>query len=73
MDLLLKLLATAATGALDVWVGIITGVALGLFPALSGAVSIASAVVGVTLGVVAGGRLQAASTAAAGSPGAARA
>ena len=34
VDLLLKLLSTAATGALDVWVGIITGVALGLFPAL---------------------------------------
>jgi membrane protease YdiL (CAAX protease family) len=45
-------------GALDVWVGIVTGVALGLSPVLSGAVSIASAVVGVTLVVVAGGRLQ---------------
>lgn len=58
MDLLLKLLSTAAAGALDVWVGIITGVALGLSPTLSGAVSIASAVVGVTLVVVAGERLQ---------------
>ncbi len=58
MDLLLKLLATAAAGALDVWVGIITGVALGLSPILSGALSIASAVVGVTLVVVAGERLQ---------------
>ena len=29
---LLKLLSTAAAGALDVWVGIITGVALGLSP-----------------------------------------
>ncbi len=58
MDLLLKLLSTAAAGALDVWVGIITGVALGLYPTLSGAVSIASAVVGVTLVVVAGERLQ---------------
>ena len=55
---LLKLLTTAAVGALDVWVGIITGVALGLSPAVSGAVSIASAVAGVTLVVVAGGRLQ---------------
>jgi hypothetical protein len=54
----LKLLSTAAAGALDVWVGIITGVALGLSPAFSGAVSIASAIVGVTLGVAAGGRLQ---------------
>jgi hypothetical protein len=58
MSVLLKLLSTAAAGALDVWVGIITGVALGLSPALSGAVSIASAVVGVTLVVVAGERLQ---------------
>ena len=58
MDLLLKLLSTAAAGALDVWVGIITGVALGISPILSGAVSIASAVVGVTLVVVAGERLQ---------------
>ena len=58
MGLLLKLLSTAAAGALDVWVGIITGVALGLHPVLSGAVSVASALVGVTLVVVAGERLQ---------------
>ena len=32
MGPLLKLLSTAAAGALDVWVGIITGVALGLPP-----------------------------------------
>jgi hypothetical protein len=32
IGLLLKLLSTAAAGALDVWVGIITGVALGLSP-----------------------------------------
>jgi hypothetical protein len=55
---LLKLLSTAAAGALDVWVGIITGVALGLSPAMSGAVSIASALAGVTLVVAAGGRLR---------------
>lgn len=58
MNQLLKLLSTAAAGALDVWVGIITGVALGLSPALSGAVSIASALTGVTLVVAVGGRLQ---------------
>ena len=58
MNLVLKLLSTAAAGALDVWVGIITGVALGLSPFLSGVVSIASAVVGVTLVVAAGERLQ---------------
>jgi Ca2+/H+ antiporter, TMEM165/GDT1 family len=55
---LLKLLSTAAAGALDVWVGIITGVAVGLSPALSGAVSITSALAGVTLVVAVGGRLQ---------------
>ena len=58
MNQLLKLLSTAAAGALDVWVGIIAGVALGLSPTLSGAVSIASAGVGVKLVVVAGERLQ---------------
>ena len=58
MGLLSKLLSTAATGALDVWVGIIAGMALGLPPVLSGAASIAGAVVGVTLVVVGGGRLQ---------------
>jgi hypothetical protein len=55
---LLKLLCTAAAGALDVWVGIITDLAVGLSPALSGALSIASALAGVTLVVAAGGRLQ---------------
>jgi hypothetical protein len=58
MGLPLKLLSTAAAGAVDVWVGIITGVALGLSPALCGTVSIASAVVGVTLVVAAGEQLQ---------------
>lgn len=58
MGLLLKLLSTAATGALDVWVGIVTGVALGLPPVLSGAVSVASAIAGVTLVVAAGERLR---------------
>ena len=58
MNQLSKLLSTAAAGALDVWVGIITGLALGLSPAVSGAVSIASAIVGVTLVVAFGGRLR---------------
>ncbi len=58
MKLLLKLLSTAALGALDVWVGIFAGVAPGLSPVLSGAVSIGSALAGVTLTVIAGGRLQ---------------
>ena len=58
MELLLKLFSTAAMGALDVWVGIITGMALGLSPALSGVVSTVSALAGVTLVVKAGGRPQ---------------
>lgn len=58
MGLVLKLLSTAAAGALDVWVGIFTGVALGLHPVLSGIVSIASALIGVTLVVLWGERLQ---------------
>jgi hypothetical protein len=56
--MLLKLLSTAAAGALDVWVGIVTGVALGLPPILSGAVSVASAALGVAFAVSAGERLQ---------------
>jgi len=58
IKLLLKLLSTAAVSTLDVWVKIFAGVALGLFPALSGAVSIASAAAGVTLVILAGGWLQ---------------
>ena len=58
MSLMLKIISTAAAGALDVWVGIFTGVALGLHPVLSGVVSIVSALVGVTLVVLAGERLQ---------------
>ena len=54
----MKLLSTAAAGALDVWVGIITGLALGFSPALSGAVSVASAIAGVTLVVALGGWLR---------------
>ena len=54
----MKLLSPAAAGALDVWVGIITGLALGFSPALSGAVSVASAIAGVTLVVALGGRLR---------------
>ena len=58
MHQLLRLLSTAAAGALDVWVGIITGLALGLSPAVSGALSIASALAGVALVVALGGRLR---------------
>ena len=58
MGLLLRIVSTAVAGALDVWVGIFTGVALGLHPVLSGVVSVVSALVGVTLVVLAGERLQ---------------
>ena len=58
MGLLLRVVSTAAAGALDVWVGIFTGVALGLHPVLSGIISVVSALVGVTLVVLAGERLQ---------------
>ena len=58
MNQLLKLLSTAAAGAVDVWVGIITGLALGFSPAVSGALSVASAIAGVTLVVALGGRLR---------------
>ena len=58
MGLMLKILSTVAAGALDVWVGIFTGVALGLHPILSGVISIASAAVTVMLVVAGGERLQ---------------
>ena len=58
MNQLLEILSTTAAGALDVWVGIITGVALGLSPTLSGAISIASGLAGVTLVVALAGRLR---------------
>ena len=55
---MLEIFSTAVAGALDVWVGIVTGLALGLSPVVSGAVSVASAIAGVTLVVALGGRLQ---------------
>jgi membrane protein YqaA with SNARE-associated domain len=58
VELLLKLLSTAAVGAIDVWVGIVGGLALGLSPVLSGVASIAGGLVGAVLTVVAGERLQ---------------
>lgn len=58
VKLLLELLSTAAVGAIDVWVGILGGLALGLPPILSGAASIAGGLVGAVLTVVAGERLQ---------------
>jgi len=58
VELLMDLLSTALVGAIDVWVGIAGGLALGLSLILSGAASIASGPVGAVLSVVACERLQ---------------
>jgi uncharacterized membrane protein len=58
MGLLLRLLSTGAVGAIDVWVGIPTGLALGLSPILSGATSVAGGLVGVAFIGIGGERLQ---------------
>jgi len=58
MELLLRLLSTAAVGAIDVWMGIVGGLTLGLSPVLSGAASIAGGLVRAALTVVFGEWLQ---------------
>ena len=58
MALLLKLLSTAAFGALDLWAGIPVGLALGLPPVLSGIAATSGGLVGAMLVTVAGERLQ---------------
>jgi len=58
MELLLRLLSTAAVGTIDVWMGIVGGLTLGLSPVLSGAASIAGGLVGAALTVVFGEWLQ---------------
>jgi hypothetical protein len=58
VELLIDLLTMALVGAVDVWVGIVGGLALGLSPVLSGAASIAGGSVGAVLAVVAGERVQ---------------
>lgn len=58
MRLILALSFTAAFGALDLWVGIPTGLVLGLHPVLSGAAATSGALLGATLVTLAGGRLQ---------------
>lgn len=58
VELLIDLLSMALVGAIDVWVGIVGGLALGLPPVLSGAASIAGELVGAVLTVVAGERVQ---------------
>ena len=58
MALLLKLLSTAAFGALDLWAGIPVGLALGLPPVLSGIAATSGGLLGAMLVTVAGERLQ---------------
>ncbi|HZY64415.1 MAG: small multi-drug export protein [Actinomycetota bacterium] len=54
MDMLLKLLSTAAFGALDLWIGFGAGLAVGLSPVVCGLAAVAGAVVGVGLVLQAG-------------------
>ena len=58
MALLLKLLPTAAFGAVDLWAGIPVGLALGLPPVVSGIAATSGGLVGAVLVTVAGERLQ---------------
>ncbi len=58
MALLLKLISTAALGALDLWAGIPVGLALGLPPVLSGIAATSGGLLGAVLVTVAGERLQ---------------
>ena len=58
MALLLKLLSTAALGAVDLWAGIPLGLALGFPPVLSGIAATSGGLVGAVLATVAGERLQ---------------
>jgi len=58
MRLVLALSLTAAFGALSLWVGIPTGLVLGLPPVLSGVAATAGALLGATLVTLAGERLQ---------------
>ena len=58
MRLVLTLSLTAAFGALDLWVGIPTGLILGLPPVLSGVTATAGALLGATLVTLVGERLQ---------------
>lgn len=53
-DILFKLLSTAFFGALDLWIGLPAGLALGLSPAVSGISAVTGAVLGVLLVLRAG-------------------
>ena len=58
MDLLLKLFASAALGAVDLWFGIPAGLVAGLPPVVSGIAAITGAILGVMLVFRAGGWLR---------------
>lgn len=58
MGMLLKLLSTAAFGALDLWVGFLAGLAAGLPSILSGVTAVTGALVGVTVMFFIGEQLQ---------------
>jgi hypothetical protein len=58
MRLMLTLSLTAAFGTLGLWVGIPTGLALGLPPLMSGAAATAGGLLGATLVTLAGEQLQ---------------
>ena len=49
MDLLFRLLTTAALGAVDLWIGIPAGLVAGLTPVVGGAAAVSGGVIGVLL------------------------
>jgi len=55
---LLKVLSTAAFGALDLWIGLPAGLAVGLSPVVSGVSAVTGAILGVLLMLRAGERLR---------------
>ena len=58
MSTLVKLLAAAAGGALDLWFGIPVGLASGLPPIASGAAAVVGGIIGMALVALIGERLQ---------------
>lgn len=58
MDLVFRLASTAAAGAVDLWLGVVSGLALGLSYPLLWAATVAGNLVAVALAFLAGDRLQ---------------
>lgn len=56
--MLIKLLSAAACGAIDLWFGLLVGLASGLSPIASGAAATVGGLAGAALVALAGGRLQ---------------